>query len=148
MKTTIPVENGDTLGAIQGFLKQLLEMGVVEAILTPLRTPRGAVTPALVSEPALLAAADPLAPVMTHNSATLAGQLSRREPRPELGAVLRPCELRALVELVKLKQASLAGLTLIALDCAGTYELTRYYDQGVEDAAGAAPPRRLPLPVP
>ncbi|MCP4532785.1 MAG: formate dehydrogenase, partial [Delftia sp.] len=83
----------------------------------------GAVTPALVSEPELLAAADPLAPVMPVNAATLAGKLSIREPRAKLGAVLRSCELRALVELVKLQQASLDDLTLIAVDCAGTYEV-------------------------
>jgi formate dehydrogenase subunit beta len=40
-----------------------------------------------------------------------------------VGAVLRSCELRALVELVKLQQASLDSLTLIAIDCAGTYSV-------------------------
>ena len=60
MRTMIPVENGDTLAALQGFLQGLLEHGVVEALLVPLRTPGGAATPALVSNPDLLEAADPL----------------------------------------------------------------------------------------
>lgn len=123
MKTILPVENGETLEAIQGFLRGLLETGAVEALLVPMRTPGGAVTPALVSDPDLLAAADPLAPVMPVNAATLAGKLSIREPRAKIGAVLRSCELRALVELVKLQQASLDDLTLIAVDCAGTWEV-------------------------
>jgi formate dehydrogenase subunit beta len=123
MKAIIPVENGETLGAIQGFLKELLTQGVVEALLTPMRTPHGAVTPALVSRPDLLDAADPLAPVMPGNAATLAGKLSIREPRVKVGAVLRACEARALVELVKLQQASLDDLTVIAVDCAGTFEV-------------------------
>jgi formate dehydrogenase subunit beta len=125
MKTIIPVENGETLQAIQDFLRGLLETGAVEALLVPMRTPGGAVTPALVSEPELLAVADPLAPVMPVNAATLAGKLSIRQPRAKIGVVLRSCELRALVELVKLQQASLDDLTLIAVDCAGTYEVAR-----------------------
>ena len=40
--------------------------------------------------------------------------------------VLRPCELRAVVELVKLKQVSLQGLVLIGIDCFGTYSISNY----------------------
>lgn len=130
MRTTIPVENGDTLAALQGFLRRLLEAGVVEALLVPLRTPHGAVAPALVTDPARLAAADPLAPVLPVNGAALAGQLSLRPPRPRVAAVLRPCELRALVELIKLQQAGREDLTLIALDCAGTYDAADFRAQG------------------
>lgn len=124
MRTEIPVENGQTLEAIQGFLQQLLRSGIVEALLVPMRTPGGAVAPALVTDAALLVAADPLAPVLPNNSATLAGRLSRRQPRAKVGIVLRPCEARALVELVKVQQANLDDLTLIAVDCAGTYDVT------------------------
>jgi formate dehydrogenase subunit beta len=94
-----------------------------------MRTPVGAVTPALVSNPELLEAADPLAPVMQSNAATLAGKLSIREPRAKVGAVLRSCELRALVELVKLQQANTDDLTLIAVDCAGTFGVPEYQQQ-------------------
>ncbi|MFN2202757.1 MAG: formate dehydrogenase [Caldilineaceae bacterium] len=122
----LPVENGETLTAVQGFLQRLLASEIIEALLVPMRTPHGAVTPTLVSDPLLLGAADPLAPVMPVNAATLAGQLSVREPRAKVGVVLRSCELRALVELVKLKQADLENLILIAVDCAGTYEVPIY----------------------
>lgn len=123
METIITVENGNTLAALQGFLKRLLEYGIVDAILAPLRTPSGTVTPALVTKTELLNAADPLAPVLPGNGATLAGKLSVREPRARVGVVLRSCEIRALVELVKMQQASLDSLTLIAIDCAGTYHV-------------------------
>jgi formate dehydrogenase subunit beta len=129
MKARIPVENGETLTALQGFLQGLLEKGLVETLLLPMRTPVGAVTPALVSNPELLGAADPLAPVMPSNAATLAGKLSIREPRAKVGAVLRSCELRALIELVKLQQANTDDLTLIAVDCAGTFEVPVYQRQ-------------------
>ena len=136
MKTSIPVHDGNTLAALQGFLKQLLEIGLVEALLVPMRTSSGTVTPALVHSPDLLSAADPLAPVMAVNSAAWVGKLSAKEPRPKVGVVLRSCELRALVELAKMQQASLDDLTLIAVDCAGTYSVPSYMKQvtsGVEN---------------
>jgi formate dehydrogenase subunit beta len=70
--------------------------------------------------------ADPLAPILPVNSATLVGKLSARQPRARVGAVLRACELRALVELVKMQQASLDDLLLIAMDCAGTYNVPTF----------------------
>jgi formate dehydrogenase subunit beta len=136
VKTIIPVENGDALLAIQGFLRTLFEAAVVEVLLVPMRTPGGGVTPALVSNPELLGAADPLAPVMPSNSSTWAGKLSIREPRPRIGVVLRACEIRALVELVKLQQASLDDLIMIAVDCAGTYEVSVYNELSESGHAG------------
>ncbi len=126
MRTLIPVENDNTLAAMQGFLKQLLEDDVVDALLVPMETPTGTVTPALVSDPDLLDAANPLAPVMGLNAAPLAGRVSIREPRERVGVVLRSCELRALVELVKLQQASLEDLVTIGIDCLGTYDVAVY----------------------
>jgi formate dehydrogenase subunit beta len=139
MKTIIPVENNDTLTAVRGFLKQLLEAEVVDALLVPMETPAGTITPALVADPDLLEAANPLAPVMGLNAARVAGQVSIREPRGRIGVVLRPCELRALVELVKLKQASLDDLVTIGVDCLGAYDVPVYNamqaDGGVNLAA-------------
>lgn len=120
MNTILTVENGDTLKAVQGFLKSLLTSGLVEVLLVPMRTSSGTIAPALVADPALLDAADPLAPAMPVNAGDLAAKLSSREPRPRLGAVLRSCEARALIELVKMQQASLENATIIAIDCAGT----------------------------
>ena len=47
--------------------------------------------------------------------------------------MLRSCEVRALIELVKLKQASLDNVLLIGVDCLGTYEMNEY----AELAAGS-----------
>ena len=126
MRTVIPVENKDTLAAVRGFLKRLLEANVVDALLVPMETPADTITPALVSNPDLLDAANPLAPVMGLNAARVAGRVSIREPRGRIGVVLRPCELRALVELVKLQQASLDDMVTIGVDCLGTYDVAVY----------------------
>lgn len=136
MRSLIPVENNDVLAAIRDFLKRLLEEDVVEAVLVPMDTPAGSVVPALVADPDALDEADPLAPVMTVNIARAVAPVSVREPRGRIAAVLRPCEMRALVELVKLQQASLEDVMTIAVDCSGTYTGTDYEemraDEGVD----------------
>ena len=138
MRTVIPVENNDTLAAIRGFLKQLLEAEVMDALLTPMETPAGTVTPALVADPGLLDAANPLAPVMGLNAARVAGNISVREPRGRIGVVLRPCELRALVELVKLQQASMDDMVIIGMDCLGTYDVPDYTTMRLDDGVDMA----------
>ncbi len=138
MRAIIPVEE-DALGALRGFLRQLLEKDVVDGVLVPMEAPSGAINPALVADATLLDAADPLAPVMGLNSARVVGPVSVREPRGRIAAVLRPCEMRALVELVKLQQASLDDLVTIAVDCTGTYTVPEYEtmraDGGIDRAA-------------
>jgi len=123
MKTVIPVENNDVLASVRWFLGRLFEAGVVEALFVPLEAESGAVLPALVTDPARLALANPLAPVMPINGARAVSALTGKHSPAKLGAVLRPCEIRALIELVKLQQASLEGVTLIGVDCAGTFEV-------------------------
>jgi formate dehydrogenase subunit beta len=119
--------DGDVRGALVGVLRAVLAGGMVEALLVPLRHPAGdALAPALVKDLALLDLADPLAPVLPLNGARLVSMLTQRPPRPRIAAVLRNCEIRALVELVKLQQASLEGLVLIGIECTGTYEVQDY----------------------
>lgn len=130
MRIIIPVEN-DPLGAVRGFLRTLLETKVVDALLVPMETSGGSVTPALVTDPALLSQANPFAPVMGLNAARAARLCSTRGAgksgsRGRIGVVLRPCELRALVELVKYKQASLDDFLTIGVDCLGTYDVPAY----------------------
>lgn len=126
MNTMIPVENGDALSAVRGFLRQLLQTGAVEALFVPMEAGSGPVIPALVTNPDRLSQANPLAPVMPINSARAVASLTGKHSPARLGVVLRSCEIRALVELVKLQQATLEGVTLIALDCPGTFELVEY----------------------
>jgi formate dehydrogenase subunit beta len=43
-----------------------------------------------------------------------------------IAVVLRPCEIRALVELVKLQQVNLSPFLVIGVDCWGTYSVPDY----------------------
>jgi len=123
-----------TLQTIQGLLRTLMEKGVVDALLVPLRLPAGNVAPALVTDPAVLATgggADPLAPMMPINAARAASNLTMTGHQEKLGLVLRACEIRALVELVKFQQVSLDNVFIIGVDCLGTYQATDY--QSISD---------------
>ncbi len=140
MNGLIEVQNGDVLGAVRKLLRDVLQSGVVDALYVPLRHPAGdAVTPALVKNPDLLDKADPFAQALPANGARLLSMLTQNAPRPRIGAVLRNCEIRALIELVKLQQASVEGLTIIGLDCLGTFEVQDYAQIAKgQDATGFA----------
>lgn len=115
------------LGAARRLLRAVLASGEVDAMLVPLRHPAGdAITPALVKDPEMLELADPFAPVLPLNGARLVSMLTQKTPRPRVAAVLRSCEIRALIELAKLQQASLDGMVIVGVECTGTYEVADF----------------------
>lgn len=109
--------------AIQSLLRKLLESGAVQALLVPMTLPAGNTTPMLVTDPTALDHAHPLAPILPINAARAAANLTLTGHKPKLGLVLRPCEIRALVELVKFQQAKLDNALIIGIDCLGTYSV-------------------------
>jgi formate dehydrogenase subunit beta len=117
-----------TLRTIQGLLRSLLDKGTVDAWLVPMLLPTGSVAPMLVSDPAALDQADPLTPVLPINAARAASQLTMTAHKQKLGLVLRACEIRALVELVKFQQANLDNALVVGIDCLGTYPLTDWQE--------------------
>jgi formate dehydrogenase subunit beta len=140
VEAVLEVKEGNVLAALRAFLRQLLETQVVEALLVPVELPSGdAVAPTLIKDPERLASANPLAPVMMANSANLVSRLTRLGNREKVGVVLRSCEKRALIELVKLQQASLDNLVTVGIDCLGTYEVTEYSRLRTEREDGAGP---------
>ena len=121
-------------------LEVLLTGGIVDGLLVPLRTPDGRnAVPTLVRDPALLARAAPLAPVLPVNGGTVLGQVTVTGGLGRVGAVLRNCELRAAVELSKVRQVLLDDVVLVGVDCLGTYGVDEYV-RIVEDGLDPVPP--------
>jgi formate dehydrogenase subunit beta len=54
------------------------------------------------------------------------GQAEEQSRPAPIGLVLRSCEVRALVELAKLQQATLEPFVIIGVDCWGTYSVQEY----------------------
>jgi formate dehydrogenase subunit beta len=138
MTAKLAVNNRNPVESVRGFLKLLLETGVVSAVLVPERlTAKNSLMPALVVSPDKLDAADPLAPAFPLNGARVLSRLSRKPSGAMMAAVLRPCEIRAFIELVKLKQGSTEEVLLIGMDCLGAFGNTDY-GKFAEAAAGDA----------
>lgn len=113
--------------AIRQLLRAILEKGVCRAVLAPVRMPHGhGVAPALISEPDRLSDCVPFAPVMALSEATVAGSLTVGEGALPVAILLHPCQLRAFVELAKLRQAGRDNTLLISIDCSGVYDTTEY----------------------
>jgi formate dehydrogenase subunit beta len=122
------ITDGDGLDATRDVLRALFDRQIVDALLVPVEGAQNSVMPALVKHPARLDRANPLAPVMAFNSARLAAMLTRDATNAKIGVVLRSCEIRALIELVKFNQAKLDQTVLIGIDCVGTYAPPAYMD--------------------
>jgi len=126
----VKVKNKNPGQSVNSLLADLLHKGLLEGILVPQILPsKESVVQTLVTEPEKLKEADVLAPVLPVSSAQIVSDMTRvaASPKP-LGLVMRACEIRALVELVKLKQASLENLLIIGVDCLGTYSVRDYAD--------------------
>ncbi len=127
IEAVLKAEEGNVLGALRSFLSKLLEQGVVDYLLVPLEISHGrTLALSLVKNPERLDIANPFSPVMPMSGAAIVSQLTVDKPEKKLGVVLKPCEIRALIELVKLEQASLENLVIIGTDCLGTYEVEDY----------------------
>ena len=124
----LALKDGQVRETINAFLQDLLNKKVVEAILVPLVHPAvNNVVQSLVTDPEYLKQADALAPVLPVNSARIVSAMTRLAPvSKKMAVVMKSCELRALIELVKLKQASLDNLVLIGVDCPGAYSVKDY----------------------
>jgi formate dehydrogenase subunit beta len=121
--------DGNPQAAIRSMLGGLLSAKHVDAVLVASRTPYSALPmPTLCSDATRLEAADPLAPVAPFNAARQAASLLRHDTGRRVAVVLRPCELRALVELAKLHQCALENSLLIGIECLGRMENSVYLE--------------------
>ncbi|HDI59944.1 MAG TPA: formate dehydrogenase [Desulfobacteraceae bacterium] len=130
----IPIENGNLLAGLRQFLRQVLARPEIAAVLVPCQLPMKAmVMPTLVSDPERLSAANPLAPAFPLNAARMVSRLTRKEAGGTIVAVLRACEIRAFIELVKLRQARWEELIIVGIDCLGAYTNKDFFRIGDED---------------
>ncbi len=123
----LPVADDDLCKTFSKLVGALLTEGDFDAVMIPARQPFGsAVMQTLITSPEDADTVDPLAPVVPSSAATLLARLTRKDSGRRLAAFLRPCEVRAFIELVKLKQASLDHVLLISLDCYGRYDTREF----------------------
>ncbi len=134
----LEVKERDVAGAIRDLMKRLLALDEIRAVLVPQHLPmKRMVMPTLVNDPERLEGVDPLAPAFPMNAAKLLSRLTRKASGARLAAIMRPCEIRAFVELVKLKQANADEVVLIGVDCLGAFRNNDYVEFAANDPQGA-----------
>ena len=123
----IKVNDNDVIGSANDFLRYLLSSGKIQALLVPQNTPSKKVAfPVLISDPKKLHA-DIVAPILPASTAAMVSKMTKVQPPSKpIGVVMRSCQIRALVELVKLNQASLTNIVIIGVDCPGTFPINTY----------------------
>ena len=132
----IDVKEKDILGSLRGFFKNILETGEIQSLLVPQHLPmKDMVMPTLVTDPNQLNGVDPLAPAFPMNAAKIVSRLTRKPMGAKVAVVLRPCEIRAFVELVKLKQGHTDEVILIGIDCLGAFRNKDYFQLVAQNAA-------------
>ena len=121
--------------ALKGFLRKAMEAPAAYAVLVPVRTPaEDSYAWILTRDPEVLEKANPIAPTMPVQGAKALKSLTRKgKGTVKVVAVMRPCEIRAAIELMKLNQINLENVILLSYDCPGAVPLQDY----VDDPAGA-----------
>jgi formate dehydrogenase subunit beta len=116
----IPVKSNINKTIID-FLENSLEEGVFDAVIIPMKVPAGdSFAYVLVKDKSLLKDASPIPPVMFVQGAKAISSVTRLgEGKLKIAAIMRPCEIRATVEIAKLGQTNLENITLIGFDCPG-----------------------------
>jgi len=143
-KAAVKVIEGRTEEAIIGFLKSLLEKGMVEALLIPKILPSGdGFAQTLIRDPEKVNGVGVLSPTMPVQSARVVSNLTVKNMEKKVAAVLKACEIRATVELAKFLQVKLDNLYLIGIDCPGTFEVPDYAKMVQEGKGGESLTKEL-----
>jgi len=133
----LEVKNNDPFETLRVFFQDLLEKNVVDALLIPKKLPAGdGYCQTLIRDSEVLSGVNPMAPTLPVQSARLISHLTVTDPGCKVGAVVKSCELRAVIELVKFLQVKLDPLILIGVDCLGTYEPSDYAKMSREGGEG------------
>ena len=119
--SSILIDTGASRGVTE-LLRFLLESGKIDAALTMRKIPENnSYDLGLITDVSGLDEIVPLIPVMTVNAGQVLSSVSAS--RKMIAVVLKPCELRAFVELVKREQGSLKNLLVISYTCGGVFPL-------------------------
>jgi formate dehydrogenase subunit beta len=117
-------------GELGDFFKGLLEKNVVDALILPYRV-GDSVSYMLVRDKDRIVAPESVifAPSFGVNAANIVKGWLIDE---KVGIVAKPCEIRAAIEMIKLKQLNEDSVLLIAVDCFGAYPNEVYAEHYAE----------------
>jgi formate dehydrogenase subunit beta len=129
------IDEAGPVTALQAFLAGLMHATGTSRLLAPVAGQPGEVHPQVITQGAALARVNPLLPLMHANAAAALRSAIQDAPAEPMVAVLRPCEVRATIELAKHGKLDLQNLILVGVDCLSTYE-PAYWAKGNEAHPG------------
>lgn len=119
--------HGDPLGTLREFVSAVWQGAGLQGMLVPLNGSQNAITEAqLIRDSGQLDDVNPFQPLMTLNTAKLIPDALNENPDLHLGVMMRPCELRTLIEMVKHNGFSTDDVLIICADCLGTFPVEDY----------------------
>jgi formate dehydrogenase subunit beta len=126
--------NKSTEQGVLDVLKALLENKKVTGVFSLKKIGKnGAVVYSLITDQKDLGEAVPFYPLMPVNAGKLLSRFSLKgAPDGLVAAVVKPCELRGFVELIKREQGTLENLLIISQTCGGVYPTKYQIDGTVE----------------
>jgi len=106
---------------IISLIEKGLDKSVFDAVMIPMRVPSGdAYAYVLVQDKSILGDASILPPVMFIQGGKAASSITRLgKLKMKIAAFMRPCEVRATIELAKLGQVDLENIVIFSMDCPG-----------------------------
>ena len=120
---------------ILSFIKEALDKECIEAVILPKRVPSGdSFAYLLIKDKSILEGASPFPPVIPVQGAKAISSLTRQgSVKKKILAIMHPCEIRATIELFKLKQTTLNNLIFMSYDCPGVLPLSDYLENPDEN---------------
>ncbi len=119
--------HGDPLGTVHDFIRKIWLATNLDGMLV---TMSGAdeidASPQFITDVSTVDQINPFKPLMEINAARLIPGLIADHPDSKIGTVLRPCELRALIEMKKHSSFKVDNLLTISVDCLGTLPADEY----------------------
>jgi len=133
MTKTLKINKSAEQGILE-VLKFLLEKDKVKGVFTLKKISNdGALAYSLITKPDELKDAVPFYPLMPTNAGKLLSRFTLKgSTNKPVAAVVKPCELRAFIELVKREQGSVENIFFISSTCGGVYPLEMAADGTIE----------------
>jgi formate dehydrogenase subunit beta len=119
--------HGDPLGKLRDFIAKIwLETGLEGMLVTLNDGSETHSSPRYITDVSSINEINPFKPLMEINAARLIPELIANHPDAKIGALLRPCEMRALTEMTKHASFKIDNLLTISVDCLGTLPADEY----------------------
>jgi formate dehydrogenase subunit beta len=119
--------HGDPIGTLRNLVKQIWsEVDLDGMVVTTNGGGNESMFPRYITDVDLIDEINPFKPIMEINTAKLIPGFLAQNPDAKIAAMLRPCELRALIEISKHTSLKLENLITISVDCLGTLPADEY----------------------